>query len=209
MLVKSLTKKNCKEIGVEYIGSNQMIGGVDYSYKGVVVNQAITRGYGVNINLLYERAFVADIAATYFHRSYRDLAGIVYKGEFDLLDLKGYLDRLVDAVKASNEQAQAPISEGEIQEVTTEIRKQKQAAWHKTEQAKKFAWWEEGYKTCQVIRQLKDIKSTFSNLDTNKDILTNEDTPVIAKRESLRKISNLLKQVQKELEELETLTNSK
>lgn len=206
-IVKSLTKKNCTEIGAEYIGKNKY-GGIDYYYRGLTFNQEAPRGRGVRLILIKGAFFESSLIYSIFRKIYPGNTNIRYAAEFNLFELKAWMDSIADADEEAAKQAQAPISEEEIQEVTTEIRKQKQAAWHKLEEAKKFAWWENMDQTGWVVRQMRKVKQSFQEIDKKKDMLS-EGVSNVEKRESLLAIYKTLERVQRELEELEVLTNSK
>ena len=206
-MVKSLTKKNCKEIDIEYVGKSKT-GGIDYSYRGLIFNQEVSRSYGTIIGLM-RSSFSSEVVLGVFRQIYQGKTDTGYQDEFDLSELKGWMDSIANAAEEAEKKAQAPITEEEIQDVTSKIRKQKQLAWHKTEQAKKFAWWENENQTCKIIRKLAEINGIFQAVDCNKDNLAKEEVSIVEKHGCLHKISNLLDQVQKELDELEALTKSK
>lgn len=204
MVVKSLTKKNCKEIGAEYIGKAAS-GGVDYSYRGSIFNQEISRRYGTIIGFM-RSSFSSEVSLNVFRQIYQGKTDTGYQDEFDLSELKGWMDSVVDALESAEKQVQTPISEEEFQNVTNEIRKQKQAAWHKLEEAKTFVWWENMDQTCMVIQQMRKIKKSFQEIDKHKDVLS-EDVSNIKKRESFSIIYKMLERVQEEVSKLVRMTN--
>lgn len=203
MVVKSLTKKNCKEIGAEHVGKNSL--GVEYSYRGVAFLQGASRSYGTLISLS-NKSFTSETVCKMFLQTFQGKTDTGYQDNFDLSELKGWMDSVVDAIESAEKRVQAPISEEELQNVTTEIRKQKQAAWHKLEEAKTFVWWENMDQTCLVIQQMRKIKKSFQEIDKEKDTLS-EDVSNTKKRESLLVIYKTLERVQEEVSKLAKMTN--
>lgn len=205
MVVKSLTKKNCKEIGAEYVGKVVSGHGIEYSYKGVAFLQEASRSYGTLIYLL-KKSFASETVYKMFLQNFHGKTDSGYQDEFELSDIKAWMDSIVDAIESAEKQVQAPITEEELQNVTTEIRKQKQAAWHKLEEAKTFVWWENMDQTCMVIQQMRKVKKSFQEIDKHKDTLS-EDVSNTKKRESLLVIYKTLERVQEEVSKLVRITN--
>lgn len=160
MLVKSLTKKNCKEIGAEYIGRDRRLKGVNYSYRGIRFNQIVFRGEGVQIDFIYNGIFNSYGASCFFRHSCKDNGSLFYKGEVSLSDLKVWMDKVADAVESANAKAQSPISEEERSQLFLDVKKVEDKADQIISQVQKdYHWTESVSDTMAVITKCKSIDS--------------------------------------------------
>ena len=166
-IVKSLTKKNCKEIGAKYVGKG-FFGGIDYSYRGMIFNQEKPRNGAVYIGLIITESSGSYVASEIFKQIYQGEIDRSYKTEFDLSELKSWMDNIADTMEEAEKRAQAPLSEEEKVLVYQEIESAEKQVEDVLEQVKKsFRWWESREDTDGLlyeIQRLEDLKPDINSL---------------------------------------------
>lgn len=203
-IVKSLTKKNCKEIGAEHVGKNQL-GGIDYSYRGILFNQETPRNGVVYISLLFGESFKSIVANNIFRQIFQGETDVRHETEFDLSELKSWMDSIADAAEEAEKQAQAPFSEEEAKSAVAELEGKKQITLQVVEQVKKtFAWWGNRYATSDAIDKISKVEKACQEAEISFVALEAQETP-LAKRELIRVWRRLLDSVDYELSKLKQL----
>ena len=204
MIVKQLTKKNCEQIGAKYIGPSKF-GGVIYTYRGCNFLQQGSRGtfgFWVTISLEYD-SFASETAEILFRRYCSKKSYKTYDSEFDLADLKSFLDETVNAVEYYNTEANQPLYEEDIQAVCkkvdntlADVTKLKEKVYTK------FKWWEELAETTTILRELKQLDCSVKDLEQRKSEFLEATTSEI-QRISRENICDRLHDMQKSLNTVE------
>ena len=205
-MVKQLTKKNCEQIGAKYVGPSKF-GGVIYSYRGCNFLQQGSRGsfgFWVTISLEYD-SFASETAGILFRRYCKKTSYKTYESEFDLADLKSFLDEMVNAVEYYNKEANQPLYEEDIQVVCkkvdntlAEVTKLKEKVYTN------FRWWEEIEETTSILRELKQLKCSVIDLEQRKSEFLEATTSEI-QRISRENICDRLHHMQKLLNTVENI----
>lgn len=173
-IVKSLTKKNCKEIGAEHVGANYFEG-VDYRYRGYLFVQSVSRSCGTIIGI-HDINFDSDAEYMLFKEVYTGNRVYGWVRELELSKVKSWMDSVVDAIEIVKRQVQTPFSEEEKAQVYQEIESTKKQVEELLKQVKKsFRWWESREDTDSILYEIQRIEDRKPDINSLLETFKSEE----------------------------------
>ena len=169
MKIKSLTKKNCVELGIEYIGANTKEGGVNYKYRGCLFIQYKPR-YDVKVTLDLDFVSFPSMAAKeifweLLDRQAGEDSSVTFIGEIESDDLKAKLDAIADKVEQAIAISETGHSEQQKQDFVNSITQEIDNICETIDTVKKtYRWWECAYDTNSLITKIDQVLTAIEKV---------------------------------------------